>query len=120
MRSRYTAYLLEDLEYLKATWHPNFRPVELALDADIRWLGLEVLACEQRAQRATVEFEARLLAQGRVDAIHENSAFVLLGGRWLYTDGEVLAPSFTPWKPGRNQACPCASGRKFKRCCGAT
>jgi len=65
MRSRYTAYLLEDLEYLNATWHPDFRPLELALDADVRWLGLEVLACEQRAQRATVEFEARLLLTRR-------------------------------------------------------
>jgi len=120
MRSRYTAYVLADIEYLEATWHSDFRPVELALDDDIRWLGLEVLDCEQRGQRATVEFEARLLAQGQVDAIHENSAFVRLQGRWLYTDGEVLGPSFTAWKPGRNQACPCASGKKFKRCCGAT
>jgi len=35
----------------------------------------------------------------------------------LYTDGEMLAPSFTPWKPARNEACPCGSGKKFKRCC---
>jgi hypothetical protein len=24
-----------------------------------------------------------------------------------------------PWPPGRNDACWCASGRKYKRCCGA-
>lgn len=26
----------------------------------------------------------------------------------------------TTRKPGRNGPCPCGSGRKFKRCCGAT
>ena len=28
------------------------------------------------------------------------------------------APGRTP-KPGRNDPCPCGSGRKYKRCCGA-
>ncbi len=118
MRSRYCAYVLEDPEYLKASWHPDFRPVELALERGIRWLGLEIRACDQQSGRATVEFEARLLLQGKVDAIHENSSFVRQQGRWLYTDGEMLQPSFTQWQPERNAACPCASGKKFKRCCG--
>ena len=117
MRSRYCAYVLEDLEYLKATWHPEFRPIELTLDPGIHWLGLEILGSEQKSQHAMVEFEARLLGAGKVDAIHERSAFVRDQGRWLYTHGEMLQPSFTPWQPGRNEACPCGSGKKFKRCC---
>jgi len=28
-------------------------------------------------------------------------------------------PVGEPKKPGRNQPCPCRSGRKYKRCCGA-
>lgn len=28
-------------------------------------------------------------------------------------------PPTSPTSPGRNDACPCGSGRKFKRCCGA-
>ena len=28
-------------------------------------------------------------------------------------------PVQVPDKPGRNQPCPCGSGKKFKRCCGA-
>lgn len=117
MRSRYSAYVLEELDYLKATWHPEFRPVDLTLDPGIRWLGLEILACDQQLPRARVEFEARLLVGGKVDAIHEKSAFAREQGRWLYTHGEMLPPSFTPWQPGRNEACPCGSGKKFKRCC---
>jgi len=117
MRSRYCAYRLGNLEYLNATWHPDFRPVDLANDEKIHWFGLEILACDQQAQRAIVEFEAQLLVDGKVNAMHERSAFVRDQGRWLYTEGELLAPSFTPWKPARNESCPCGSGKKFKRCC---
>lgn len=117
MRSRYSAYVLGNLEYLGASWHADFRPAELAIDKHIRWLGLTILSSDQQDQRATVEFEARLLVDGRVDAIHESSHFVRQGERWFYTDGAMLAPGFTPWKPGRNESCPCGSGKKFKRCC---
>jgi len=118
MRSRYTAFVLGDADYLRQTWHIDYRPRDLALDSRIRWLGLEVLSSSEHGDRAQVEFEARYLADGRVDAIHENSEFVFEDGCWLYTRGAQLAPGFTPWKPGRNENCPCGSGRKFKRCCG--
>ncbi len=117
MRSRYSAYASGELEYLKASWHADFRPADLAIDERIRWLGLAIVGSDQQQTRALVEFEARLLVDGRVDAIRENSNFVRLGDRWLYTDGEMLEPSFTAWKPARNEPCPCGSGKKFKRCC---
>ena len=118
MRSRYTAFARANLDYLEASWHPDFRPAKLEVDESLRWLGLEVLSSDQTDARARVEFEARFLLDGRVDAIHENSRFVRERGRWFYTDGDLLAPTFTPWKPGRNESCPCGSGQKFKRCCG--
>jgi len=117
MRSRYSAYVLGKPDYLEASWHADFRPAELTIDERIHWLGLTIVSSELQDQRATVEFEARLLVEGRVDAMHENSNFVRLDGRWLYTDGEILSPSFSTWKPGRNESCPCGSGKKFKRCC---
>jgi len=117
MRSRYSAFTLGDLAYLEASWHPDYLPADLAIDDSIRWLGLEILSGSQQTERALVEFEARFLRQGRVDAIHESSRFVCEQGRWLYTDGDMLAPTFTPWQPGRNESCPCGSGKKFKRCC---
>ncbi len=117
MRSRYSAYALEDLDYLRATWHPDFTPRELIADKRIRWIGLDIRSGERQGQTARVEFEARYLADGRVDAVHENSDFVRERGRWFYTRGKMMKPSFEPWKPGRNENCPCASGKKFKRCC---
>jgi SEC-C motif domain protein len=117
MRSRYSAYTLGDRDYLLATWHPDFRPAQLRFDHGIRWVGLEIMASEEHGVKAQVEFEASLLVQGEVSAMHERSDFVLQQGRWLYTSGEQLAPRATPWKPARNQDCPCGSGLKFKRCC---
>lgn len=117
MRSRYCAFTLGEVDYIRRSWHARFRPAELELEPAPRWLGLEVIAAEERGDEATVEFEARLLLDGKVDAIHERSGFVREQGQWYYTEGQLLAPSFTPWKPGRNEACPCGSGRKFKHCC---
>ena len=117
MRSRYSAYVLRERDYLEHTWHSDHRPRELILDEDSNWLGLQVISFHPHDDRATVEFEARLLVSGKVDAVHENSRFVKQQGRWLYTSGEQLLPTFQPWSPARNEACPCGSGKKFKRCC---
>ena len=120
MRSRYTAFVLGEVGYLRQTWHEEFRPADLALDSRIRWIGLEILAERRQGDTATVEFEARFLSDGTVDALHERSDFVRRQGQWLYTRGEPLAPRLKSWKPGRNESCPCGSGRKFKRCCAAS
>lgn len=120
MRSRYCAYRTGDQEYLESSWHADFRPERLEIDKRLKWLGLTIISTDQHRQRAMVEFEARYLLEGRVDAVHESSRFVLQGGRWLYTDGDPLAPGFRPWKPGRNESCPCGSGKKFKHCCAGS
>jgi SEC-C motif-containing protein len=117
MRSRYTAFALAEHDYLLQTWHEDFRPARLDLDARIRWLGLEIISAEQTETGAQVEFEASLMVGGEVSAMREHSQFVLMQGRWLYTTGEAGEPSAAPWRPGRNQSCPCGSELKFKRCC---
>ena len=117
MRSRYCAYVIDNREYLAETWHPDFRSIDLASNPLIRWIGLEIIASDEQAGQATVEFEARLLLADRVETMHELSSFVRDNGQWLYTEGKMMAPGFPPWKPGRNELCPCNSGQKFKRCC---
>jgi len=118
MRSRYSAFALGERDYLLETWHADYRPARLELDTTICWIGLDIIASGQQDMRATVEFEARLLAAGAVSAMRERSEFVCRQGRWLYTSGEQLPARTLSWKPGRNELCPCGSGRKFKRCCG--
>jgi SEC-C motif-containing protein len=118
MRSRYSAYVLGDADYLRATWHEAWRPAVLTLDDGIHWLGLEIIETMEQGDQARVEFEARLIVDGFVDALRERSRFLKVDGRWYYADGEMREPGFRRFRPGRNEPCPCGSGRKFKRCCG--
>jgi SEC-C motif domain protein len=92
MRSRYTAYVLENVAYLLETWLPTTRPVALQLDEEPRplWIGLTVKRHEtQDADRARVEFVARYKINGRAFKLHETSRFVRQDGRWFYVDGDV-------------------------------
>ena len=90
MRSRYCAFVLEDADYLMATWHGSRRPPHLEFGAGTKWLGLEVR--EHRViddSHAEVEFVARSRHAGRAHRLHERSRFVREDGRWYYVDGET-------------------------------
>jgi SEC-C motif-containing protein len=90
MRSRYSAFVLDELDYLRDTWHPNTRPAELEPNpSNLKWLGLQVKShAQQDADHATVEFVARFRQAGRATRLHELSRFVRLDDRWLYLDGD--------------------------------
>jgi SEC-C motif domain protein len=91
MRSRYTAYTMDLIDYLLATWHPSTRPASLDRgERDLKWLGLEVRAhTRQDADHETVEFIARSKLGGRAHRMHEISRFVREHGAWLYVDGQI-------------------------------
>ena len=93
MRSRYSAYVLDEIDYLLQTWHPATRPAALAPnEPGTKWLGLEVRRHDrQDAQHETVEFVARVRLHGRASRLHEVSRFVREDGRWLYVEGVVGA-----------------------------
>jgi len=90
MRSRYCAFVLDELQYLLDTWHPDTRPAQLDPNpADLKWLGLQVKQhAQQNPNHATVEFVARCRQAGRATRLHELSRFVRQDGHWLYLDGE--------------------------------
>ena len=115
MRSRYSAFVLGLPDYLLATWHPSTRPSTLALEGSPAWSSLHVLSSGQQGERGQVHFRALYPAAGGWGSLEEVSAFVRQDGRWYYLDGRTREVSF---KPGRNDRCPCGSGRKFKACCG--
>jgi SEC-C motif-containing protein len=137
MRSRYVAYVRRDVDYLVGTHDPATRrrgereAVEQWMRI-ARWLGLEVLATSRGGPGddvGEVEFRARYQAGGRMGAHHERSRFRRLDGRWVYVDGESVRATPAPPSPpvvrsepktGRNEPCPCGSGKKYKRCCGAS
>ncbi len=119
MRSRYTAYVLGDAGYLSTTWHRHTRPPDLTLDGRVEWLRLEVrghTGGRPGDSEGEVEFVAHYRAGGKMGRMHELSRFLFEDGRWFYFDGTT---GKVPPKIGRNEPCPCGSGRKYKKCCGS-
>lgn len=118
MRSRYTAFVLQNAAYLVASWHPTRRYPELESELSegfgrTKWLGLTVFEQGQGKEEneAYVSFVARFQENDHLAAIIERSRFLKENDQWYYVDG--IRPSL-----GRNDACPCGSGKKFKKCCG--
>jgi SEC-C motif-containing protein len=89
MRSRYCAFVLQDDDYLLATWHDSTRPSHVSFEPGTKWIGLEV---REHAvlddTHAEVEFIARFRSGGRAERLHERSRFVKEDGRWFYVDGQ--------------------------------
>ncbi|RAS05145.1 SEC-C motif-containing protein [Cupriavidus alkaliphilus] len=97
MRSRYSAYVLNDIDWLRQTWHASTCPADLVPDTATRWLGLAVKAhAQQDDTHAEVEFVARYKVGGRAWRLHERSRFVCEARvpgeapRWLYVDGDII------------------------------
>ncbi len=88
MRSRYSAYVRRDADYLRASWHPSTRPAQLELDTHTTWLGLTVQrVVASAADRAEVAFLARYrIGGGSAVRMTEHSRFVREDGRWYYLD----------------------------------
>ena len=96
MRSRYSAFAVGDPAYLLRSWHPDTRPATLDLDADTRWLWLEIVRVERGGEldaHGVVEFRAKYRVDapsGRSSAVqHEVSSFARVDGAWVYVDGEA-------------------------------
>ena len=128
MRSRYTAFTQNNFPYLEATYHPDTsQPYDTESNRELvknfDWIGLEILSTENgqaHDSEGYVDFVARYKAAGSIHAIREKSHFKKLGDRWLYVSGKSLAlPKKNDTKVGRNDPCPCGSGKKYKKCCGA-
>jgi SEC-C motif-containing protein len=119
MRARYTAFVTGRMNgpFVRNTTAPEKRGKEPnGSSPQIGGMGLEVRRLTEGGpddETGTVEFVARLSVQGRTEIHHEVSRFRREAGHWVYIDG-----TFPTAKVGRNDPCPCGSGKKFKQCCG--
>lgn len=90
MRSRYSAYVRHDADYLLTSWHPDTRPSRITFDATRTWLGLTIVGTERgRAldSEGTVDYVADFHDSQGPRALHETSRFTRVDGRWVYVDG---------------------------------
>lgn len=92
MRSRYSAYVLNLIDYISDTWHPATRPYLAHLTAQpVQWIKLTVNKAWQDlpANQAFVDFDAFYEINGQFQKMHEVSRFVFINERWFYIDGKV-------------------------------
>jgi SEC-C motif-containing protein len=130
MRSRYTAYTRHDIDYIGRTLAPesshDFDAAAATTWAtQAQWLGLEILATERGREddvEGVVEFVAAYKQNGATVKHRERSTFRKSDeGVWYFVEGAAQAarePAHSE-KIGRNDPCPCGSGKKYKKCCGA-
>lgn len=127
MRSRYSAFARGHLDYIDRTYAKAERAklggTGAGSSSDVEWVGLQILdtvAGGAEDETGIVEFAARYRSGDRVETHRERSNFCREDGRWVYVDGQVsIAADAGAGKVGRNDPCPCGSGKKYKKCCGA-
>jgi len=94
MRSRYSAYTMANMAYIKATMRGKpllgFDEIDAARFAkSVEWLGLTVLSATKdprNKNRGFVTFIATYKEMGAIKTIQEKSQFKFINGRWYYTD----------------------------------
>ena len=89
LRSRYTAFVRQDADYLLRTWHASTRGVRVDFTPDQQWLLLRILQSKSEGDTAIIEFVARSRIAGRSHVLHEVSRFVREDGCWFYVDGDL-------------------------------
>jgi SEC-C motif-containing protein len=127
MRSRYTAYVLGEIDHIMNTHHPDAdeeadRKTTEQWSKQGKWLGLEIVETKEGGKdddAGEVEFIARYEIKGHAFHHHERAQFRRVKGAWRYWDGTMVKPQPVRVGPkvGRNEPCPCGSGKKYKKCC---
>lgn len=129
MRARYTAYVVHNIDFIINTCETGEKIAEIDKKAtenwsrNSTWHGLQILRTEKGTEsdeEGIVEFEATYTQKGIRDIHHEIGGFKKINGEWLYSEG-LMRPTTVVRegrKIGRNEPCPCGSGKKYKQCCG--
>ena len=129
MRARYTSYVVGAVDFLKTS---AVKAIQEQFDEEAsrawsdaaRWHGLEVIRTEgggPKDKTGVVEFRALYTANGEFCNHHEVATFVKDRSGWKFEDGDLVGETPTVReepKVGRNDPCPCGSGKKYKKCCG--
>jgi len=130
MRARYSAYSKVETDFIRESLHPDKRATHDDKETFIwasksQWDRLEIRRTElggEEDDAGAVEFIAYYSVKGERTRHHEVAQFVRYEGEWVFEDGIGVKPQQIVRdepKVGRNDPCPCNSGKKFKKCCGA-
>lgn len=95
MRSRYSAFVVKDFEYLFETTDPQTRNLfdhkanEIWAQS-VTFTALEIVSTSEEGTKGKVEFKAHFLEKGSAKTHHEMSRFRKSKGFWLFRDGKTV------------------------------
>ena len=129
MRARYSAFVTVNVPFIIKTVSPT-QTDKMSEEAVKRWAEssdwkelniVDTTDGGANDDEGVVEFIAKYMSGDVMQSHHERASFSKIDGEWFFEDGVSVAPKTekreTP-KVGRNDPCPCGSGKKYKKCCG--
>lgn len=95
MRSRYTAFVLDNTDYIMGTMKlsalDDYHKQTYKIENTVIWQSLEIIKYSKtkpKDKQGTVEFKARYTCKGTSSVLHERSQFRKINGFWYYTSGK--------------------------------
>lgn len=128
LRARYTAFARGEIDYIISSHHSRTR-AEIKRDEvedwskNSKWLGLHIRQTEggsPQDNEGVIIFCAQYEADGETQEHWERALFEKEDGKWKFLDAQgIQTGTYKRPEPkiGRNDPCPCGSGKKFKKCC---
>lgn len=127
MRARYAAFAKHEVDYIVATQDKgsrdelNKQEIE-TWSKESDWKKLDIVDTVDGQPGDTngiVEFKATYVVGDKEVVHHERSSFIFEDDAWFFVEGDVLRDAVKRAGPkvGRNDPCPCGSGKKYKKCC---
>jgi SEC-C motif-containing protein len=128
LRARYSAFATHAIDFIVDSTHTRTRKdIDLSFIREwsetSTWRGLEIIETKHINDNKTfISFEAQFTQGGEDHRHRERSLFEREDGQWRFATGDELKNPTVRYEtppPGRNDPCPCGSGKKYKKCHGA-
>lgn len=135
LRARYSAFVKGKIDFILDTHHGktkkevNIKEIQ-EWSTQSAWKGLEIVqkeAGDPEDSQGLITFCARYqstssdTAPDKIEEHWENALFEKEDGEWKFLDARAVKQEpirRAEPKTGRNEPCPCGSGKKHKKCCG--
>jgi SEC-C motif-containing protein len=130
LRARYTAFTQGEVDFILSTHHSRTRKDVKREEIEdwaknSKWLELKIFQKEagsEKDSQGTLVFGAYYQPHDSDEPEEhlEKSFFERENGEWKFLDAQGIQTGpfrRTEPKVGRNDPCPCGSGKKYKKCC---
>lgn len=124
LKARYEAFVRGDVDFILESHHPETRSQVdresiRRWSQESKWLNLEIQSFEDHKDRAHIRFAVQYERDFAKFNHVELADFRKHEDRWFYYDSDFPTPETErrlEVKVGRNDPCPCGSGKKYKKC----